>query len=231
MHTLKDKILTIFLSCLMSTIFLSCGYFGLHYGYEHYILYKSNSFEIFNILRQSDVTDRTIGFETFMLFLCGFFGIFVLLILTYMAKEKIVKIILLSALFIVSSLLVLTYKSPNEVQYEVMNKAYSTLESTYKFKSSNSGIFMEKAIQDKDIELFYKTINTKDYALTRQKDRIKILSIVEQLFPELKSQVISYTDDNYFSVYEYNELKKSILAAAANKKLTPNESVLLGDIK
>lgn len=227
----KDNILTVFLAILISAMFLSFGYFGFHKGYEHWVLYKSNSFEIFNILRQSDVSERTIGFEMFMLFLWGAVGVLALSLLTYASKKKIVKMITGSALVAVIALLAINYKSPNEVQYTLMDKAYSILDARYKFKSSNAGLFMAKAIQDKDIDAFYKNINTKDYQITNQKERIKILSVVEQLFPELKEQVVSYTADDYFSVHEYTELKQAILQAAANKKLTPNESVLLGAIK
>lgn len=232
MSTFKNQIVTILLAILMSSIFFSAGYFGLHYAYEHAVLYNSNSTEVFNILRPAETTTNSVFIEMVMLGVAGLFGILVLCLLTFFAKRTYVTFITGAALVAVFALLAINFKSSNEVQYEVMNKSYNILSKSYfGFEQSNSGLFMKKAIEDKNIEEFYNIINKRDYVKTRLVDRIKILSIIEQLFPELKNQIVTYTADNYLSIYEYNELKKAILLAAANKKLSPNQSVLLGDIK
>lgn len=126
----------------------------------------------------------------------------------------------------------LSFFDKDEYRVSIMTDRYNNIiKSDPNYANSDNAKILRDSIESKNYVAYISVLKNEDNNIQKDKVSInKLLEIVTELFPEKKELVKKMLSDNYFTVNEYNEIRKSILEDLENKRLTASQIAMIGGI-
>ena len=126
----------------------------------------------------------------------------------------------------------ISFFDKDEYRISVMTDRYNKIiEYDPDYVNSDNAKILRESIESKNYTAYINVLKNEDNNIQKDKVSInKLLEIVTELFPEKKELVRQILSDNYFTITEYNEIRKSILEDLENKKLTASQIAMIGEI-